>query len=90
MHEAPRCDDSDVLACAVDPGLSERDRLELVGHLALDRVQRAVLEENDGVVVVDRAPEEPAHVLRRRREDDLEPGDVDEPGLELLSVLRAR
>ncbi len=71
-------------------GLPERDGLELVRDLALHRVQRPVLEEDDRVVVVDRRPEQPAHVLGRRREHDLEPGHVDEPRLQLLRVLRAR
>ena len=90
VDEAPGRDDRDVRALAVDARLAERDRLELLGHLALDRVERPVLEEDDRVVVVDRRPEEAADVLGRRREDDLEPGHVDEPRLELLRVLRAR
>ena len=90
VHEPPGRDDGDVRPLAMDARLAERDRLELVRHLALHRIQRAVLEEHDGVVVVDRGPEEAPHVLGGRGEDDLEPGDVDEPGLELLGMLRAR
>src|SRR4029453_15058962 len=89
VDEAPRCDDGDVLAFALHSRLAERDRLELVRHALLDPVQRAVLEEDDRIVVVDRAVEESADVRGRRRDDDLEPGDVHEPGLELLRVLRA-
>ena len=88
VDEPPRRDDRHVGALAMDARLPERDRLELVRHLALDRIERAVLEEDDGVVVVDRRPEQAAHVLGRRCEHDLEPGHVDEPGLELLRVLR--
>ncbi len=90
MHEPARGDDGHVLALAVDPRLADLDRLDLVGDLALDAVQRAVLEEDDRVVLVDGAPEEAAHVLGGGREDDLEPGHVHEPRLELLGVLRAR
>ena len=61
-----------------------------VGHLFLDRVEEPVLEEDHGVVVVDRRPEQTARVGRARGEHDLEPRDVDEPRLELLRVLRAR
>src|SRR5439155_11531215 len=70
--------------------LADRDRLQVVRHLFLDAVQRAVLEEEDRIVVVDRRPEEAPDVGRSRREDDLEAGDVHEPGFELLRVLRAR
>ena len=73
-----------------DARLAELDRLDLVRHLALERVERPVLEEDDGVVVVDRAPEETANVLGRRGVDDLQARHVHEPRLELLRVLRAR
>jgi hypothetical protein len=87
VNEPPHCHDRDVVALAMKACLSERDRLELVRYFLLDRVERAVLEEEDGVVVVDRRPEQTAHVGRRGREDDLEPGHVHEPGLELLRML---
>jgi hypothetical protein len=54
--------------------LADRDRLQLLGHVLLEPVQRAVLEEDDRVVVVDRRPEQAADVGRRRREQHLEPG----------------
>ncbi len=78
------------LPLADDASLAERDGLELLGHLALHRVEEPVLEEDHRVVVVDRRPEEPAGVGRAGREHDLEPRDVHEPRLELLCVLRAR
>ena len=71
-------------------GLADLDAVDLVRHLALEVVERPVLEEDDRVVVVDRAPEEPARVAGSRGEDHLDPGHVDEPRLELLGVLRAR
>src|SRR5919198_1167435 len=90
VHQPSGGHDGHVVALAVHPRLPELDRLELVRHLLLDPVQRPVLEEDDWVVVVDRGVEEAAHVGGRRREDDLQPGDVDEPGLELLRVLGSR
>ena len=73
-----------------DARAADGDRLDFLRHVALDRVERPVLEEDDGIVVVDRRPEQSAYVFRRRREDHLEPRDVDEPRLELLCVLGAR
>jgi hypothetical protein len=89
VYEAAGGDDGDVLALANHARLTERDRLELVGHLFLEAVERPVLEEDDRVVLVDRAVEEPADVGRRRGEDDLEAGNMDEPRLELLRMLGA-
>jgi hypothetical protein len=89
VDEPARRDHGHVFALTVDPRLAELDRLDLVRHLALEPVERPVLEEEHRVVVVDRAPEEPTHILGRRGEDDLEPRNMDEPPLELLRVLRA-
>ena len=89
MDEPPGRDHRHVRALAMDARPAERDRLDLVRYVALHRVQRAVLEEDDRVRVVDRGPEQAAHVLGRGGEDDLQPRDVDEPGLELLGVLRS-
>ncbi len=90
VHERADRDHRHVGALADRARLAERDRLELVRHLALDRVEQPVLEEDHGVVVVDRRPEQAAHVLGGRRVGDLEPRHVHEPRLELLRVLRAR
>jgi hypothetical protein len=90
VHEPARRNDRDVFAFAMNARLAERDRLELVGYLLLQAVEGAVLEEDHWVVVVDRRPEQAANVARSRREDDLQPGDVDEPGLQLLRVLCPR
>ena len=87
VDESAGRDDGDVLALPHHPRLAERDRLELVRHLFLEAVQRPVLEEDHGVVLVDRAVEEPADVRRRGGEDHLQARDVDEPRLELLRVL---
>src|SRR5256885_16918834 len=54
VDEPPRRHDGHVLALTVDARLAERDRLELLRYVFLDRVQDAVLEERHGVVVVDR------------------------------------
>ena len=83
-------DHRDVGALADRARLAERDRLDLVRHVAFHRVEQPVLEEDDRVVVVDRRPEQAAHVLGGRRIGNLEAWDMDEPRLELLRVLRAR
>jgi hypothetical protein len=90
VHQPSGGDYGHVLALAMDPCLADLDRLDLVGDLALDAVQRSVLEEDDWIVLVDGAPEEAAHVLGCGREDDLEPRHVHEPRLELLGMLGAR
>src|SRR6266516_3776291 len=90
VDEPAGCDHRHVLALTMGSRLSQRNRLELVRNVLLDAVQGPVLEEDDRVVVVDGRPEQPAHVRRCRREDDLEPGDVHEPRFQLLRVLGAR
>ena len=64
VHEPADGDDRHVAPFAVDARLAERDRLELLRHVLLERVERPVLEEDDGVVVVDRRPEQAADVGR--------------------------
>src|SRR5207302_10004038 len=71
VDESSGRDHRHVLAFAVHARLADRDRLDLLRNVALDAVQRPVLEEDDGVVVVDRAPQQSAHVLWRRWEDNL-------------------
>ncbi len=88
--ERPRRDHRHVGSLAHDARLAERDRLDLRRRLLLDRIQQPVLEEDHGVVVVDRRPQKPARIVRARREHDLQPRHVHEPRLELLRMLRAR
>src|SRR5262249_14007697 len=57
VHERPRRDHGHVGALAYDACLAERNRLELLRRLLLDRIEQPVLEEDDGVVVVDRRPQ---------------------------------
>jgi hypothetical protein len=90
VHEPADGDHGHVGALAQDARLAERDLLDLLRHLALERVQEPVLEEDDRVRVVDRRQQQAADVLGRGRVDDLQSGHVDEPRLELLRVLRAR
>src|SRR5438093_1228408 len=66
VHKPAGRDHGYVLALAVHARLAERDRLELVRYVLLDPVERSVLEEGNGIAVVDRRPEEPANVGRRR------------------------
>ncbi len=53
-------------------------------------VQRLVLDEHDRVRIGDRARQQARRVGRAGRHHDLQPGDVREPRLEALRVLRAR
>ena len=50
--------------------------------------QRLRAAEDDRVVVADRGGHQAHHVGRRRRRDDLEPGDRHRPVLDALAVLR--
>ena len=77
-----------MVALALEVGLAERDEVLLVGHLALGVVEHLALEHADRVVVADRALEQPLRVVRRAGRDDLEAGDVREPALPRLRVLR--
>ena len=87
-HRAPG-DDRDVVALPVDARLADRDRVALVGHLALDPpVQVLVLEEEHRVRVLDRGDDQAFRVGRRRRADALEPGEVGERRLGVLRVER--
>ena len=64
-------------------------RVALLRHLALDAaVEVLVLEVEDGVRILDRADEQALRVLRRRRADALEAGDVRERRLGVLRVER--
>ena len=73
-------------AVARDP---ERHAVGLaVRDLLAPEVQRLVLDEHDRAGVVDRAAQQPGGVGRAARHHDLEPGDVGQPRLEALRVLR--
>ena len=52
-------DDGDVAALTHDVRLAERDRVQLLGHVALDSVHDLVLEVDHGIVVADRATSRP-------------------------------
>ena len=90
VHERPHRDHRHVGALADRRAPCRAGSARALRHLALDRVEQPVLEEDDRVVVVDRRPEQAAHVLGRRRVDDLQARHVHEPRLELLRMLRAR
>src|SRR5205085_441805 len=53
VHEPTGRDDRHVRALAVHTALADRDRLQLLRHLLLEPVERAVLEADDRVVVVE-------------------------------------
>ena len=89
VHHRPPGDDRHVVAFAVEARLADRDGVALFGHLALDAaVQVLVLEEEHGVRVLDGRDEQALRVLRRRRADALEAGDVGERALRVLRVER--
>ena len=69
--------------------LAEGDRITLRGDFSLEVVELRVFEKYDGVVVTDRLNEEALGIVRRRRNDDLEAGDVSKNRVQALRVLRA-
>src|SRR5687767_12551964 len=80
--------DRTVVTFPLQVRLSNGDDVLLVRHVALDVVQHLPLEKDHGVVVANRALEQPLGVVRRARRNNLESGDVRQPGLEGLRVLR--
>ena len=90
MHHAGHGHDGHVGAGTHDG--RHTDGQEVVGRWlrTLHAVEQSVLDEHDGVRVLDRRPEQPVGVGRRRRHDHREPGDVGEEGFEALRVLAAR
>ena len=90
VHHAGHRHDRHVGAGAHDGRPADRDDV-VGGRLrALHAVEQPVLDEHDGVRVLDRRPEQAVGVGRRRRHDDGQPGDVGEQRLEALRVLAAR
>ena len=53
-------------------------------HRAMDVVQPAVLEEEDGIVVLDAGNQQAFGIVRRRRHHHFEPGNVRKPGMQAL------
>jgi hypothetical protein len=69
-------------------GPRDVDRAGVVRQLALHGVQRAVLEDEHRVGVLQRGPEHPPRVAQRCRGEHLDAGDVGVPALEAVRVLR--
>ena len=70
-------------------GRAERHRVVAVGHLAADAsVHLLVLEEQHGVVVADRRPQQPLRVVGRGGDDDLQARHVREERLDRLRVVQ--
>ena len=89
-HRAPG-DECDVLSLPMDARLADRDRVALVGHFPFDSaIEVLVLEEEDGVRILDRRDEQALGVGRRGGADALQSGDVGERRLGVLGVERAR
>ena len=53
-------------------------------HRAMDVVQPAVLEEEDGIIVLDAGNQQAFGIVRRRRHHHFEPGNVRKPGMQAL------
>ena len=75
---------------ALHVGLPERDEVLPGRHDADIAPVELVLEEDDGIVVPDRGLEQPLRVERRRRKRHLEAGDMTDPRVQRLAVLRSR
>ena len=61
-----------------------------VGHRAFEFVHHLVFEEDHRVVVADGALHQPFGVVGRGRHDDFQAGDVAQPGVQALGMLRRR
>lgn len=66
----------DVVAVAEEVRLAEGYAVQLLGYLALHRIEQLVLAEDHRVVVADRLDQQALGVVGRRRADHLEAGDV--------------
>jgi hypothetical protein len=82
-------DDRHVAAPAQHARLAEFVDVLAVGHLALHRIERLLLEEQHRVGVAHRRGEQALHVGGKGGRDDLEPGHRHRPVLDALRVLRA-
>ena len=88
-HRAER-DDRDVGSLAARRAPAELDRVALLRHRhRLAEEEQLLLEEDHGVVVLDRRREQALRVERVRRHHDDEARDVREQRLQALRVLRA-
>ena len=90
VHHPRHRHHGDVGAGAHDGRHADRD--DVVGRRLgpLHAVEQPVLDEDDGVGVLDRGTEQPVGVGRGRRHDDAQAGDVREQRLEALRVLAPR
>ena len=68
--------------------LSKRDQVIISGNRSLLVVEKFVLDEDYRPVVADRGLHEPFHILRRRRQNNFQTGDVSEPGVKATRVVR--
>src|SRR6202158_877756 len=88
QHLARPRHDREIGTGTLDIGLVERHEVLAGRHLAFRAVEELVFEEDDRVVVAYRGREETFRVGGGRRHHHLETGDVREPCLERLRVLR--
>ena len=86
-HHFPVRDDGAVVAFAFEVGDAQRHDVLAIGDLALRVVEHLALQHEHRVVIANGALEQALGVCRGARRDDLESGDVHEPGLPRLGVL---
>ena len=77
-HHEPDGHDGHVLPFLLHVRHAEGDRVFLIRHLPRRRVQQLVLEEAHRVVVPDRRLEQALRIVRRRRDDDLHPRQMED------------
>ena len=90
LHHAAGGDDGDVAAFALDVGDAQRNGVIFLRHRALQPVHHLVFEKHHRVVVADGRFQQALGVVGRRRHHHLQSGNVAEPGVQRLRMLRGR
>ena len=75
MHHQGECHDGTVLAPAQHPRLAQFIDMFAVGHFALERVQRFLLEHQHRVIAAHRRGNQALDVGGKRRRHDLDAGN---------------
>ena len=71
MNHLGQGDDGHIATLANHFGFAKGDRVEFLRHLALQRIELFVLEENHRIIVADRFDQESFGVIGRGRYDTL-------------------
>ncbi len=88
MHRVGCRDQSHIAALAFHVGDAERNRLVVVGDFTANIQQPGVIDEDRRIVAGDGGLEQALHVARRRRNCDLQTGNIPQHGLGTAGVLR--